>query len=148
MASQDRFLESLEPFVSQLPSGHQYAVEVRNPKYLTEAYLELLAWHGVSPVLLQGYWMPPVAQVYERWQSTIGQQEFAIIRLLGPDRKGIEKETGKQWDRVVAPKDHELGDIADVVQDLAGRDIEVYLNINNHYEGSAPQTIERIRPLL
>jgi uncharacterized protein YecE (DUF72 family) len=148
MASQDRFLESLDPFLAQLPSDYRYGVEIRNPKYLSEAYFGLLAQHGLSPVLLQGYWMPPIAQVYEQWRPLLGQQQFAVIRLLGPDRKGIEKETGKRWDRVVAPKDDELVAIADIVKDLAGRDIEVYLNVNNHYEGSAPGTIERIRPLL
>jgi uncharacterized protein YecE (DUF72 family) len=48
----------------------------------------------------------------------------------------------------VAPKDDELGGIVDVVKDLDGRDIQVYLNVNNHYEGSAPRTIERIKALL
>jgi uncharacterized protein YecE (DUF72 family) len=148
MASQNQFLASLEPFAAQLPADRQFAVEVRNPKYLNEAYFELLAQYGLAPVLLQGYWMPPVAQVYERWRSLVGQQPFTVIRLLGPDRKGIEKETGKKWDRIVAPKDGELKEIADVVRDLAGRDIAVYLNVNNHYEGSAPRTIERIRALL
>jgi uncharacterized protein YecE (DUF72 family) len=148
MASQDQFLASLESFVAEIPSEYQCAVEVRNPKYLNEAYFGLLARTGLSPVLLQGYWMPPVAQVYEQWRSLIGQLQFAVIRLLGPDRQGIEKETGKKWDRIVAPKDDELGGIVDVVKDLEGRDIEIYLNVNNHYEGSAPRTIERIKALL
>jgi uncharacterized protein YecE (DUF72 family) len=34
------------------------------------------------------------------------------------------------------------------MQDLLGRGVTVYLNVNNHYEGSAPLTIERIRRLL
>jgi len=31
---------------------------------------------------------------------------------------------------------------------MRSRGIEVYLNVNNHYEGSAPLTIEKIRGLL
>jgi uncharacterized protein YecE (DUF72 family) len=123
-------------------------VEVRNPQYLNKAYFDLLARNGLSPVLMQGYWMPSIAQVYEQWRSLIGRQQFAVLRLLGPDRKGIERETGKKWDRIVAPKDDELGGIVDVVKDLRGCDIEVDINVNNHYEGSAPRTIERIKALL
>jgi uncharacterized protein YecE (DUF72 family) len=68
-----------------------------------------------------------------------------VIRLLGPDRKGIEKQTGKRWNQIVAPRDEELAAIVEMVEDLLERGVNVYLNINNHYEGSAPLTIERIR---
>ena len=55
---------------------------------------------------------------------------------------------GKQWNRVVAPKDEELAAVIDVIRELLNRDVEVYLNVNNHYEGSAPLTIERIEEML
>ena len=35
-----------------------------------------------------------------------------------------------------------------MIQDLRSRGIHTYLNVNNHYEGSAPLTIEKIRGLL
>jgi len=100
------------------------------------------------PVLLQGYWMPPIVQVYEQYQSRIASHDTAIIRLLGPDRKGIEETTDKQWDRIVAPRDKELTAIVDMVQDMLGRGVRVYVNVNNHYEGSAPLTIRRIQGML
>jgi hypothetical protein len=31
---------------------------------------------------------------------------------------------------------------------VLGAGVDVYLNVNNHYEGSAPLTIERIEALL
>ncbi len=68
-----------------------------------------------------------------------------VIRLHGPDREGIEKEAGGQWDRLVAPKDDELPGIVSMVEDLLGNGVDVYLNVNNHYEGSAPLTIQRIK---
>jgi uncharacterized protein YecE (DUF72 family) len=92
--------------------------------------------------------MPPVTKVYRNWSALILQQKTVVVRLLGPDRKGIEKQTGKRWDRRVAPKDAELVDIIDMVKEIAERDIDVYINVNNHYEGSAPLTIEQIKRLL
>jgi hypothetical protein len=35
-----------------------------------------------------------------------------------------------------------------MVHDLLGRGVDVYVNVNNHYEGSAPLTIERIQRVL
>ena len=55
---------------------------------------------------------------------------------------------GKLWDRIVAPKDEELPAIVDLIEDLVARSVDLYLNVNNHYEGSAPLTIERIRSIL
>jgi len=71
-----------------------------------------------------------------------------VIRLHGPDRQGIEKKTGKRWNQLVAPKDEELAAVAEMIMDLLDQGATVYLNVNNHYEGSAPLTIERIRKLL
>jgi len=125
-----------------------YGVEVRNAKYLNRSFFEFLIEHGLRPVLLQGYWMPSVDEVYADWGHLIAEHDTVVIRLLGPDRKGIEKETGKRWDRIVAPKDEELPAIVAMMEDLVRRGVSVYLNVNNHYEGSAPRTIERIRALL
>lgn len=148
MSSQDRFQELFEAFVEQLPAGHQYGVEIRNGKYLNASYFEFLNRNGLIPVLLQGYWMPPVADLYQRWRDLIIEQPVVVIRLHGPDRKAIEKKTGKQWNRVVDPRDEELAAIVEIVEELLGRGIDVYLNVNNHYEGSAPLTIDRVRQLL
>jgi uncharacterized protein YecE (DUF72 family) len=148
MASQDHFQERFGAFVEQLPRSYEYALEIRNGNYLNRSYFELLNRKGVSPVFLQGYWMPPITDPYQKWRDLIVQQEVAVIRLHGPDRQGIEKRTGKQWNQIVAPKDEELAAIAQMIDDLLDRGVDVYLNVNNHYEGSAPLTIERIRRLI
>jgi uncharacterized protein YecE (DUF72 family) len=67
MPSQGRFQESLSEFLKAIPESYQYAVETRNGNYLNESYFEFLEASGASPVLLQGYWMPPVVNVYREW---------------------------------------------------------------------------------
>jgi uncharacterized protein YecE (DUF72 family) len=57
----------------------------------------------------------------------------------------MEKLSGESWDRIIAPKDDELSRLAAMINDMRGRSLTVYLNVNNHYEGSAPLTIERLR---
>ncbi len=148
MKSQSHFQELFQEFIKQLPTFFQYAVEIRNPNYLNESYFQFLNRNGLSPVFLQGYWMPPITDLYKEWRSLILQQEIVVIRLHGPDRPGIEKKTGKRWNQIVAPKDEELAAVADMVEELLGQGVNVYLNVNNHYEGSAPLTINRIKQLL
>jgi uncharacterized protein YecE (DUF72 family) len=148
MANQRRFEAAFGAFAEQLPPGPPYAIETRNGNYINREYFAFVAQHGLIPVLLQGYWMPSVVELYERWGELIRRQEMVVIRLLGPDRKGIEQRTNKRWDQIVDPKDRELDTIAGMVRDMLAREVSVYVNVNNHYEGSAPRTIERLRERL
>jgi uncharacterized protein YecE (DUF72 family) len=148
MASPEAFLARLVSFARQLPEGHTYGVEVRNPNYLSTTYWRSLADNALIPVLLQGYWMPPITSVYRNWRSLIAQHKTVVVRLLGPDREGIEELTHKRWNALAVPRDKELQDVAEMVHDLLDRGVSVYVNVNNHYEGSAPLTIERLQQLL
>ena len=87
--------------------------------------------------------MPDIQKVYSDFAPLL--QGTSIIRLLGPDRQGIEKMIGKAWDKVVAPKDVEIPGIARLVRKMVDQSgMDIYLNVNNHYEGSAPVTIEKL----
>ena len=83
---------------------------------------------------------------YKNFNSLI--KETSVIRLLGRDRKGIEKLSGNKWDRRIIPQESELKDSASIIDDLERRGIKVFVNINNHYEGSAPLTIKRLKEIL
>lgn len=148
MLSLDEFLTRLDSFAGQMDSSYEYALEVRNPAYLSRSFFEFLDRHRWSIVLQQGYWMPPIAGVYRQWREQILRQQRVVIRLHGPDRQGIEETTGKVWNRLVAPKDEELEAMGEMIREMLRASLTVYLNVNNHYEGSAPLTIERIEEIL
>jgi uncharacterized protein YecE (DUF72 family) len=148
MASQGQFQRRMSAFAERLPAGYEYALEVRNAQYLNESHFAFLAQTNLLPVLIHGYWMPPVWEVYAAHREAIQQHGTALIRLMGPDRQAIEELTGKRWGHLAAPKDDELPRIADLVQDLLGAGADVYVNVNNHYEGCAPLTIQRLQALL
>jgi uncharacterized protein YecE (DUF72 family) len=121
-------------------------VEIRNPAWLNGQYFDFLSLHGLGNVFIQGYYMPPVVPIYMKAAPKL--EGTCVVRLHGPDRGGIEKQTGEMWDKIVAPKDAELPHIAGMVKDMLSRGLVVYLNVNNHYEGSGPLTIEKLRNLL
>jgi len=148
VAGQAELLERLGRFVEAAPAGHQYALEIRNPKWLDEAQFRFVADHGLVPVPLQGYWMPPIWETYREHRDILDGARTVVIRLHGPDREGMEEQTGRRWDRLVVRRDDELAAIVPMVQDLLDAGVDVYLNVNNHYEGCAPLTIERIEAML
>jgi len=142
MANLGDFLARLGSFFEAVPRSIPCAIEPRNPQWLDQRYFEFLSERGLSHVFLQGYYMPPIVETYRRFGRLL--RGAAVVRLHGTDREGIEQATEESWHSIVAPKDDELAQIADMINDLRGRSLTVFLNVNNHYEGSAPLTIERI----
>lgn len=143
MASQQQFLEQLGKFIEQCPKGFIYCVEIRNPNYLKKNYFQFLNDSNLSHVFLQGYYMPSIFEIYNQFADFI--KGTTVIRLHGPDRSDMEKLTKKIWNQIIQPRENELDQLSKMLENLSQRNIDIYLNINNHYEGSAPLTIERIR---
>ena len=86
--------------------------------------------------------MPSIFDLYSSHKSQL--KDFAVVRLLGSDRKGIEKKTGKSWNQIVAPMDNDIKSLVDMLTDLSSLGVESFVYVNNHFEGSAPRTIQRI----
>ncbi len=148
MPDLESFMKQLAAFVQALsgqPQPLSIGVEVRNPGYLIPEFFQFLKATHLVPVFCEGYYMPPVLEVLERaWPHL---DDTVVIRLIGPDREGIEERVGNRWDRIIEPKP-ELPGLAHRVRDLLARNTKVYINTNNHYEGSAPLTIRRLVDLL
>jgi len=148
MKNQQYFLEQLSTFFERIPPEDTFVMEVRNPNYINSEYFSFLEDHRVCPALLQGYWMPPITRVYSEWRTRILAHETVMIRLHGPDRKNIETLTKKRWNKIVEEKNDELDAVVRIVEELLKGGVDVYMNVNNHYEGSAPLTIDRVLKLM
>ncbi|MBN1797749.1 MAG: DUF72 domain-containing protein [Spirochaetales bacterium] len=140
------FLVLLEDFFKQIPKNFIYGIEIRNPNYLQPAYFEFLQKHNIRCVFLQGYFMPDIIPIYNKFKDYI--KDCTVIRLHGPHRGDIEKLAHNRWDKILIARDQELTAIVNMVRHMLSRGIDVFLNVNNHYEGSSPLTIERIQKLL
>ena len=55
--------------------------------------------------------------------------------------------SGENWDKIYVKRDEELKDIVVMIKDLNNRGVFVYLNVNNHYEGCAPMTNNKMDSL-
>ena len=141
MSGVDEFTDRLNTFFIKAPKGLPLAVETRNSNYLKEPYFRMLHENKVQHVFSEKLYMPPVYDVYAMFQDFIN--ESAIIRLLGGDRKEIESLTGNNWDQIVLPKGG-LKQIIGMINYMNKNGLKVTVNVNNHYEGSAPKTIEKL----
>ncbi len=146
MASTEAFFERFGAFISTAPKGFQYAVEIRNPNYLSPAFFDFLKSHELGFVYLDGYYMPPIGKVFEDFAPETAA--FQVIRLHGGDRLEIEGETGEVWNKIVAPKPGGSKAAAKIVRANAKKRVLTYLNFNNHFEGSAPLSIGRFLDVL
>ncbi len=146
MPSKQAFFERIEGFAQSLPADLPYAFEIRNPRWMDDGWFALLERHDFAPVFLQGYWMDDVATSIQKHFNRIGRR--VCLRLHGEDREGMEERTGEDWSAIIRPKDDELGPILETVVRLIDGGRQVFLNVNNHYEGSAPLTIGKIRRML
>lgn len=146
MPSLEAFLDKLNVFFTKAPKGYPYAIEIRNNNYLKQPFFAFLKDHQVGCVLLDGYYMPPIGEVARDFQIHTGN--FTVLRLHGPDRKGIEEKTKGIWNEVIEPQDERLNAATGVTRRILKDKNDTYIYVNNHYEGCAPLTIERFLKLV
>ena len=140
---QTKFVEFKKHLSTNFPP---IGIEIRNPNYLNEKYFEFLSEHNLSTVFLEGYYMPPITEIYSKFKKFI--KNLAVIRLHGPDRKGVEKIANDNWNQIYINRDKEIKSIVEMIKDLQNKEVDLFVNVNNHFEGSAPLTIDKIKKLL
>jgi len=138
----NQFEDIFGRFVESLPSGFQYCLKSRNPNYLNKSYFDFWDSQDLHHVFLQGYYMPSIFHLYKKHREQV--KDMAVIRLHGPDRQGIEKISGKNWSKVVAPKDEEIATLVKMLPYMESRGVQTFTFVNNHFEGSAPRAIEEV----
>lgn len=141
-----QFVEKVSSFVERIDNRFQIGIEARNPNYLTKPFFEMLRELNISMVFLEGYYMPSIVEAYNKYKDLLTSP--VVIRLHGPDRSEIEEKTKGNWNQIVDPKDKSLPQIIEMIRDLQIREVGTYVNVNNHFEGSAPLTINKIKEVL
>src|SRR5690606_32911383 len=95
MPGQKIFQDKISRFMSRCPSDIYYCIEIRNLNYLNKEYFSFLKSSNLSHVFLQGYYMPPIFNLYKKYHDL--NEKFIVIRLMGGDRKVIEENSQGNW---------------------------------------------------
>lgn len=140
---QSKFSEFYRQVDKKIPP---IGIEIRNPNYLNEKYFSFLDELKIAPVFLEGYYMPPVIEIFNKFKKYINN--LAVLRLHGPDRKRIEKIANDNWNQIYINRDKEISSIVEMIKELQNNEVDLFVNVNNHFEGSAPLTIQKMKKLL
>ena len=147
MESQSLFQNIFYDFYSQVSMlGLPIGIEIRNPNYLNNNYFKFLEQLKIIPVMLEGYYMPSTRETCLNYKKHFS--DSVIFRLHGPDRTGIEKLSNENWNQIYIDRAQELEKLSGLFSDLLNRKLDLFINVNNHFEGSAPITINRLKKLI
>ncbi len=144
----ERFVELLDGFLSKLPKGIDFAVELRNSDFLTEEYLTMLQSHGVAHLLNNWTRMPPIIQQLQI--AGVFTTKFSVVRaLLKAGRTYDEAVQLFQPYNEIKEENPELRmGVAEAVRHCITDGRTLYAYINNRAEGNSPKTIEAILDIL
>ena len=147
MSSQSQFQNVFYDFYSQVSKLNiPIGIEIRNPNYLNKSFFEYIEQLKIIPVLHEGYYMPSSNETCNKFKAHFTGS--VVFRLHGPDRTGIEKLSNENWNQIYIDRTKELEELAETFKDLLSRKIDLFINVNNHFEGSAPITIQKLKKLL
>ena len=138
------FLELLAQFLGRLPRGFRFAVEIRNPEYLTPSYFSVLRDHNVAHVYNSWTKMPSLAEQIAIPESRTA--DFVVTRaLLRPGRPYEEAvRTFSPYTEIRDPNPEVRGALREIVEISRAERRTSFLFVNNRLEGHAPGTIVHI----
>jgi uncharacterized protein YecE (DUF72 family) len=138
------FLEQLDPFLAALPRDFRYALEIRNPEFLSSEYFACLSSHGVAHVFNAWTRMPEIS-VQMRLPATC-TADFTLARALLRRGRAYEDAVAKftPYDRVQDPNAETRDALRLLIARARDRHQPSYIFVNNRLEGNAPETIEAI----
>jgi uncharacterized protein YecE (DUF72 family) len=144
----EKFVRLLDTFLSRLPPGYEYAVELRNREFLTSEYLDMLQSHGVAHVLNNWTRMPPIVDQIQLAGVLTGK--FSVARaLLKPGRTYEEAvRLFQPYERIQEENPELRTGLAESVRRCVAEGKTLYAYVNNRAEGNSPKTIEAILDIL
>ncbi|MEO8097694.1 MAG: DUF72 domain-containing protein [Acidobacteriota bacterium] len=143
-AAPREFVETLEPFLGQLPDTFRYAVEVRNRDYLQPRYFDCLRAHGAAHVFNAWTRMPPLHEQIAMPGAFTA--DFVVARALLRAGRSYE-EAVKQfepYERVQDENAEAREALREVIQRMRKERKPAYIFVNNRLEGNAPETIQAV----
>jgi uncharacterized protein YecE (DUF72 family) len=134
-ASRDN-AQKVRRFLDSLPGSFKYALEFRHPGWLADWTYEELEQKNVSLALVEGPWISRglIFGAAKNLRST-----FTYIRLM--NARDLQK-----FDHIARHRDEELDQWVKIIDQLPAKDIYIY--IDNYFEGFAPGTAARLQDRL
>ena len=135
---------ALRDFIRTLPRDFRWAVEFRDSAWHLPRIVHLLEHHGIAWAWND---LSPLAEADAAAFGFFPQTaDFAVVRLMGdpatkyrPDGTRAHHYAGPMW-----PRAQSLENWAVKIRQTAEAVGDVFISVNNHFEGCAPHTIRDI----
>lgn len=142
------FLARLKKFARFLPDGFQWAIEIRNSRWVRSELLDVLRSHQISLVFIDYYTMDPLPKLIDH--SGILTAPFAYIRFLGNHKQmdaAVQQalkdgRRDSEWGSLLVDRTEQMRFWIHAIRDIVTRQVPVYIYFNNHYAGYAPGSVE------
>ena len=140
------FVAALNQFLSELPKGWEYGVEIRNRAWLQPEYFAMLRSHGVAHVFNNWTRMPSIGEQIAIEGSETA--DFSVSRfLLKPGRSYEDSVKAFQpYTEIKEPNEEARGAARQILQQSMVKKRKGYIYVNNRLEGCAPMTIDGFLP--
>ncbi len=137
----ERMAERLHAFLTGLPRGPLYAVEIRTADWLTTLWADALRAAGAVPCLTVHPRMPSLERQLERLALAAGPA--LVVRWNLGHGLGYEaaRERYAPFDRLVAEDAPTRRSLAQLCRDAVRGGRPAWVTINNKAEGSAPLSV-------
>jgi uncharacterized protein YecE (DUF72 family) len=138
------FVQDLSRFLSAVPPGFRYSVEVRNSEFLTPEYFHCLRSHGAANVFSSWTRMPPLPEQIRMEEAFTAN--FTVCRaLLRPARKYEDAvRIFSPYEQIRDPYPEGREALRELIRYARDNRQSLFLFINNRFEGNAPLTIGSI----
>ena len=136
------FVAALDAFLTELPQGWRYGVELRNRAFLQPDYFAMLSAHGVAHVFNSWEGMPSVGEQLDMEGSVTAAEFLGARFLLKPGRRYEEAvKLFSPYDRIkeIYPEGRQAG--ARLLKMAIGKKMKAFVYLNNRFEGNALETL-------
>ena len=142
------FADTLDTFLGALPRDAQYAIELRNAEYLSEAYFAVLREHDVAHAFNSWTRMPSIGEQLDREDAITAP--FVVARALMAPGHTYEDSVDAfaPFDRIQVPRPDVRADLLRLIKAALGRGLGIYVLVNNRLEGNSPLTIAALAGML
>jgi uncharacterized protein YecE (DUF72 family) len=144
MSGPPEFIERIDAFLEILPREFRYAVEIRNPDFLTPEYFACLARHNVAHVYNAWTRMPDLPVQIGIPNSRTA--DFLVCRALLKRGRPYEEAVKKfsPYKEIQEPYEPARKGIRELIRIAREERRITFIFVNNRLEGNSPGTIVSI----
>jgi uncharacterized protein YecE (DUF72 family) len=147
LADLPRLIARIAAFMTVLPKGPLYAVEVRDPQLVSRDFAAALREAGAIPCLAVHARMPPVAEQAAAFGLAAADCPWPLVARWNLHAGRVYEEAKADYfpfNRLVEEDPESRNALATLARQAAATDRDAFITINNKAEGSAPLSVLKL----